>query len=539
MAPSIFQQPSASISQACHLVLSHPYLLLLSLAFAYFLRNKYLRGIYSIPGPSFAAWTSLWRLWNVYCGEAHLDAIRLHRKHGNIVRIAPNVVSVGDRAEIPNIYGRGEAYTKTAFYPIQSISWQKKPAMNAFSERDPAAHRNEKRKIAGAFSLGNILQSEDRIDECGMLLMQQLGEQFASKGDPVDLGCWLQYYAFDVIGELTFAKKFGFLERGEDVDGMMGIIEGQLKYAALTGQIPWMHRLLLGNPILTLLMPAMETWNQVLLFTLKAMNSRASIKRDGDLLNADVGGRDMLSRWAYVKNNDPLKMNTRSIVIHASGNVFAGSDTTAIALRSIIYHLLKAKDEMDKVVSEIDAANKERKLSQPIAYKESIEHLPYLGAAIKEAMRLHSSVGLLMERHVPSGGATICRKHIPGGTIVGINPWVCCFSIIKLCAIRLTASQVTNRDPSVFPDPDTFNPSRWLSIPADRLREMDSIWQLIFGAGSRVCMGRHISLIEIHKVVPQLLRTFTLELDPPEREWRVRNYWFTQQKGLVCRLRKR
>jgi hypothetical protein len=104
---------------------------------------------------------------------------------------------------------------------------------------------------------------------------------FASKNEPVDLGSWLQCYAFDVVGEVTFASKLGFLEQGTDVDEMMKAIEGMLTYAALCGQVPEYHKLLLGNPLFTMLMPAMETWNQVLVFTLKAINSRASIKRDG------------------------------------------------------------------------------------------------------------------------------------------------------------------------------------------------------------------------------------------------------------------
>ena len=63
-----------------------------------------------------------------------------------------------------------------------------------------------------------------------------------------------------------------------------------------------------------MLMPAIETWNQVLVFTLKTINSPASIKWDGELINADEGGRDMLSRWAYVKSSDPNEMSTREIV---------------------------------------------------------------------------------------------------------------------------------------------------------------------------------------------------------------------------------
>jgi cytochrome P450 len=174
-----------------------------------------------------------------------------------------------------------------------------------------------------------------------------------------------------------------------------------------------------------MLMPAMETWNQVLVFTLKAINERASIKRDGELINADTGGRDMLAIWAHTKATDPDKMGTKDIVAHTSANVMAGADTTAIALRAIIYYLCRNPIAMAKAVSEVDDADRRGVLGQNIAYKEAINNLPYLIAVIKEAMRLHPSTGMIMERHVPSGGATICGQRIPGGTIVGINQWVC------------------------------------------------------------------------------------------------------------------
>lgn len=76
---------------------------------------------------------------------------------------------------------------QTGFYPIQCISWKKHLQMNIFSTRDPQEHRDQKRKIANAYSLSNLPQSEEAIDSCSMLFMERLGE-FVSKIEPVDLG---------------------------------------------------------------------------------------------------------------------------------------------------------------------------------------------------------------------------------------------------------------------------------------------------------------------------------------------------------------
>jgi hypothetical protein len=96
-----------------------------------------------------------------------------------------------------------------------------------------------------------LLEAEEMVDSCTRLFMSRLGELSAK---PVDLGDWMQYYAFDVVGELTFGKKLGFLEQGSDVDDILHGIEGFLKYSSRCGQVPEMHPLLLGNPLLHLCM---------------------------------------------------------------------------------------------------------------------------------------------------------------------------------------------------------------------------------------------------------------------------------------------
>ena len=89
--------------------------------------------------------------------------------------------------------------------------------MNLFSTRDQEFHRVEKRKVGAAYLLPNLLQSEAAIDSCVTLFMDRL-KDFAVKEEPVDLGAWLQYYAIDAVGEVTFASKLGYLEKGKDFD---------------------------------------------------------------------------------------------------------------------------------------------------------------------------------------------------------------------------------------------------------------------------------------------------------------------------------
>lgn len=93
-------------------VKQYPVPILLGLFILNLLWNKFQPGLVGIPGPTAAAYSKLWRVFSVWRGSAHLDAIALHKKHGNLVRIAPNHVSVADPKWIPIFYGTKEEYTK-------------------------------------------------------------------------------------------------------------------------------------------------------------------------------------------------------------------------------------------------------------------------------------------------------------------------------------------------------------------------------------------------------------------------------------------
>lgn len=61
---------------------------------------------------------------------------------------------------------------------------------------------------------------------------------------------------------------------------------------------------------------------------------------------------------------------------------------------------------------------------------------------------------------------------------------------------------------------------------------------LQFGLGSRTCIGKNISLLEISKAIPQVVRHFDFELEN-KGEWKCTNHWFVKPENFVCRVKRR
>jgi cytochrome P450 len=113
-----------------------------------------------------------------------------------------------------------------------------------FSIREPAQHQALRRPVAQKFSMSSIRAMEPFADQCTDIFLSSMRKM---EGQVVDLGDWLQWYAFDVIGAITFQRRFGFMDKQEDVLEMIGSIDASLRYAALAGQVPAVHKWLMGN----------------------------------------------------------------------------------------------------------------------------------------------------------------------------------------------------------------------------------------------------------------------------------------------------
>ncbi|CAI7627401.1 unnamed protein product [Penicillium manginii] len=201
-------------------------------------------GLRSIPGPIMARFTYLYRPFRIAKGDAPNFYMSLHEKYGPIVRTSPSTVDISDPAALPIIYGISSKFIKSTFYNAFSPIFEGGTMPSMFTVRDPIAHQALRRPVAQKFSMSSIKSLEPFADECTSIFIDAMKEL---QGQKVDLGVWLQWYAFDVIGAITFQRRFGFMENREDVMGMIGGLELGLKYAGVVGQVPALHPWLMGN----------------------------------------------------------------------------------------------------------------------------------------------------------------------------------------------------------------------------------------------------------------------------------------------------
>ncbi len=101
-----------------------------------------------------------------------------------------------------------------------------------FTTQDEQLHKVLKNPVAPIYSLSNVITFESFVDEVSEILFRQLDESFAGSLMTFDLGDWLHYYSFDVMGSLSFSKRYGFLEAGKDVNGLIEAVWGFWKVIA-------------------------------------------------------------------------------------------------------------------------------------------------------------------------------------------------------------------------------------------------------------------------------------------------------------------
>ncbi|KAL1862070.1 hypothetical protein Plec18167_001150 [Paecilomyces lecythidis] len=415
-----------------------------------------------------------------------LEIVNNKQITGPIVRNAPNELSFGAPDAARQILSVGQGFRKAKFYepfPPANIN-------DLFKERNEQLHSQKLRAAAQSYSFAAMKQLTPWIEKTERHLIENLDE-FAKSKQSLDMAKWLHWFSFDVLGEVAFSRSFGFLEAKKDVDGAIRAIDKAQAYNVTVGQIPWTDYLLRRNPLLQFI-PA--TANRNSLVTRIAME-----EMEKRLKGHVVDRKDMLGLLLEAKRKNEDKLSLNDVFSNAHGAIFAGSDSTSSTMVTFLYNVLSNAGVLAKLMEEILKADSEGNLSELVTYEEALQ-LPYFQACLKEAMRIAPASGVNLMREVPPQGATICGEYVKGGTNVSVNAWV------------------VHRDKATFgQDADIFRPERWLDSPEAQIKLMDrSMFQ--FGGGSRVCTGRHLALIEMNTLLPQLMRRYEISFANPGKK---------------------
>ncbi|XP_071787918.1 cytochrome P450 2J4-like isoform X2 [Asterias amurensis] len=163
----------------------------------------------------------------------------------------------------------------------------------------------------------------------------------------------------------------------------------------------------------------------------------------------------------------------------------AGTETSASTLRWALLYMIAYPEVQARVQRELDDAVGRDRLPN-MADKPQ---LPYTEATILEVQRL-ASIASLAITHMFSKDTRLLGYDIPRGTLLIANLWA------------------VSRDPSIWSDPEKFNPERFLD-EAGSLKPREE--HLPFSTGRRVCLGERLAKMELFIFFSHFLHQFTFK----------------------------
>ncbi|TXG58360.1 hypothetical protein EZV62_016189 [Acer yangbiense] len=196
---------------------------------------------------------------------------------------------------------------------------------------------------------------------------------------------------------------------------------------------------------------------------------------------------DVLLEFQGNGKDEPSKISEKNINIFILEIFLAGSETTSSTIEWAMTELLCNPESLNKAKAELTEVVGPNKRVE----ETDIENLPYLRAVVKETMRLHPPIPLLVPRRAIED-TNFQGYHIPKNTQVLINVWA------------------IGRDPDVWDEPWSFKPERFLGSKIDYKGHNYEF--IPFGAGRRMCAGVPLAQRMLHLILGSLLHHFDWQL---------------------------
>lgn len=450
--------------------------------------------------------TNLGFMWEAHKGFRSKKLYEMHKEHP-VIRTGPNSLSYGSLAAIKDIYGHNTKCSKGDFYEALSGTHY-----HLADVVDRAEHARKRKVLSSAYALKNLENWEHKVADkttrfitaCDKHCTEPLAKD-ALRPDSKDLSfnyrAYANFFSLDAIADIGMSERLGFLDAGNDkvtaetMDGKLFEVNyRECLHATAKAQtlIVWAIEWYPFNMKYTSwLLPSFRKmwnlnkgWDGIVYHRAQ---KRLARYRAGEKLD------DFFQVLMEDKNGNPNNLEWGEIVAEVSIMMNAGSDTTALAMNNAMYWLLRNPHCMERLRKEIDSVMEP---DEEVAPYDKIKHLPYLRACLDEGLRITPPTSFGLPRNTPPEGAAILGDYIAGDTTVAISAYV------------------AHRDPTMFPDPEVYNPDRWLGEAGKELQP----YFISFSAGARGCIGRNISYLEQTVLLASVVHRYEFALPHPTWE---------------------
>ncbi len=178
-------------------------------------------------------------------------------------------------------------------------------------------------------------------------------------------------------------------------------------------------------------------------------------------------------------------MSDRQLMDELLTITLAGHETTANALSFAFYLMASHPDVASRAREEARAV-----LGDRAPALGDLPAMPYIKAVIEETMRLYPPAWVVERFSLEQD--EVGSYTIPKGSIVAVSPYA------------------LHRNPRYFPEPERFDPTRFLEPDPARPK----LAYMPFGGGPRFCIGNAFAMMEMQLIVPMVLARFELALEP-------------------------
>uniref|UniRef100_A0A8C4LVL5 Cytochrome P450 family 27 subfamily A member 1 n=1 Tax=Equus asinus asinus TaxID=83772 RepID=A0A8C4LVL5_EQUAS len=323
-----------------------------------------------------------------------------------------------------------------------------------------------------------------------MVRLSQLRAESASGDQVPDIAHHFYHFALEAISYILFEKRIGCLERSipQDTRTFIRSIDLMFKNSVYSTILPKWTR-----SVLPFWKRYLDGWNTIFSFGKKLIDQ----KLEEIEAQLQTGGPDGVQISGYLH----FLLTSGQLSPHeAMGSLpellLAGVDTTSNTLTWALYHLSKHPEIQAALHKEVMGVVPAGQVPQ----HKDFAHMPLLKAVLKETLRLYPVV--------PVNSRVITEKEIEvGGFFFPKN------TQFVLC------HYVASRDPSIFPEPESFRPERWLrKSQTDTLRVQHPFGSVPFGYGVRACLGRRIAELEMQLLLTRLIQQYEVALAPETGE---------------------